>query len=393
MLSVRDRFRENLSRNHGFLDWRRERKRQFVFWEKTTLNLSRPSPVSTPIHPPLCLRPGALDVPTPDVDPSRWNGITMEADEFRALPRVPGYTHELIDGTARIRPVDSPLILLAIRTDDVPAQTRPSVPTTVRPLAPNDRDALVTLWADIFVERPDYGRVDRDHIRTDAQKQIDALLDNSEGANATCSRVALRDGTVVGGLLASTFGKHPQIDVLFVVPHEQRQGIGRTLLRAFVQAVRAAAYIVSTSHPANRSRTPSTRSPIGSARPSANAPLPSIRSAGPKRTNCWNSTSSHKPLRFERASFTEKAHPYRYLVGGSVRQYVICMPGPVFPHRLFDHLLAPFYERTCSCLPTPAWKLLRAPRAQPVPSVLPTGRPSVWPSLPGPTITSPMGCR
>jgi GNAT superfamily N-acetyltransferase len=208
--------------------------------------------MSTPIHSPLCLRPGALDVPTPDVDPSRWNGITMEADEFHALPRVPGYKYELIDGTARIRPVDSPLILLAIRTDDVPAQTRPSVPTTVRPLAPNDQDALVTLWADIFVERPDYGRVDRDHIRADAQKQIDALLDNSEGANATCSRVALRDGTVVGGLLASTFGKHPQIDVLFVAPHEQRQGIGRTLLRAFVQAVRTDAHIVSTSHPANR---------------------------------------------------------------------------------------------------------------------------------------------
>lgn len=209
--------------------------------------------MSTPTPPPLCLRPSVLDVPTPDVDPARWDGVAMGSDEFRALPRVPGYKHELIDGTVRIRPVDSPLVLLAARTADLRARAHPPDPGTVRPLAPGDRDALVTLWADIFAEMPDYGRADRDHIRADAREQIDALLDNPEGVDAMRSRVALRDGTVVGGLLADTFGAVPQIDVLFVAPAAQRQGVGAALLHAFVRAVHAddEPRVVSTSHPAN----------------------------------------------------------------------------------------------------------------------------------------------
>lgn len=210
--------------------------------------------MDTPIHPPLCLRPGALDVPVPDVNPARWDGASMEQSEFLALPRVPGYKYELLDGTARIRPVDSPVILLAARTVDVLARASPSEQATVRPLAPDDRDALVTLWADIFVEMPDYGWVDREYIRDDAQERIDALLENADGQNARRSRVAVRDGTVVGGLLADTFGSAPQIDVLFVAPEAQRQGLGAVLLHAFAHAVCAddALRIVSTSHPANR---------------------------------------------------------------------------------------------------------------------------------------------
>lgn len=56
-------------------------------------------PMSTPIHPPLCPRSGALDVPVPDVDPSRWDGVEMDLGAFRALPRVPGFKYELLDGT------------------------------------------------------------------------------------------------------------------------------------------------------------------------------------------------------------------------------------------------------------------------------------------------------
>ena len=49
---------------------------------------------------------------------------------------------------------------------------------------------------------------------------------------------------------------------------------------------------------------------------------------------------------------------------------------------------ATFSPRVLVCLPTPAWTLLRIPPAQPVPTVRPTGRPSAWPSSPGPTTTS-----
>lgn len=210
--------------------------------------------MSVPIPPPLCLRPGALDVPVPKVDPMRWDGASMDAAKFRTLPQVPGYRYELLDGTARIRPVDSPLILLAARTDDGMAPARPPASVTLRPPRLRDRDALVNLWTDLFAERPDHGRAGREHIRADAQKRVDALLDSSNEPLLDWACVAFHDGAVVGALLPDMFGSYPQIDVLFVAPDWQRRGVGTTLLRTFAQAVRAddAPCVVSTSHPANR---------------------------------------------------------------------------------------------------------------------------------------------
>lgn len=64
-------------------------------------------------------------------------------------------------------------------------------------LTPDDRNALVTFWADVFVETPDCGWVDRSHTRADAQEQLDALLDTLEeaddrAASAMLSQIATR---------------------------------------------------------------------------------------------------------------------------------------------------------------------------------------------------------
>jgi GNAT superfamily N-acetyltransferase len=207
--------------------------------------------VNTPL--PLCLHPTLLDVPAPNVNPRTWNGATLAYDAFLALPRVPGYRYEFLDGTARIRPVDHPLILLAARTSTVQARTAPPPSScTVRPLAPDHRDALVALWTDIFTPLPDYATADRTSIRADAQKRIDALLAAPATPNTTRSRVALRNDTVIGGLLADTFGPHPQLDVIFVAPSAQRRGAARALLHAFAKATRSHSHLVSSAHPANR---------------------------------------------------------------------------------------------------------------------------------------------
>ena len=55
--------------------------------------------MSMPAPSPFRLRPGALDVPAPDVDPMRWDGTVIGSSAFLALPRVPGYKYKLLDGT------------------------------------------------------------------------------------------------------------------------------------------------------------------------------------------------------------------------------------------------------------------------------------------------------
>ena len=54
--------------------------------------------MSMPVPSPFRLRPGALDVPAPDVDPMRWGGAAMDKTDFLALSRVPGYKYKLLDG-------------------------------------------------------------------------------------------------------------------------------------------------------------------------------------------------------------------------------------------------------------------------------------------------------
>ena len=55
--------------------------------------------MSMPVPSPFRLRPGALDVPAPDVDPMRWGGAAMDKTDFLALSRVSGYKYKLLDGT------------------------------------------------------------------------------------------------------------------------------------------------------------------------------------------------------------------------------------------------------------------------------------------------------
>lgn len=318
------------------------------------------------------------------------------------------------------------------------APARPPASVTLRPPRLRDRDALVNLWTDLFAERPDYGGAGREHIRADAQKRVDALLDSSNEPPLDWACVALHDGAVVGALLPDMFGSYPQIDVLFVAPDWQRRGVGTALLRTFAQAVRAddAPCVVSTSHPANRASRgwhramgfcPLPSRPLiqhlrlclqanlvheprpcesGSARqdyarpnrrppPRVGAQTP--YSCSPDSVGAGGRCTGAVPRRVKRVrrvfavrcvnrKDTSLALPRcgcsRPVIVGCVQQlYVGCQLSQFAPRSTFS-------LRVLDRFPTPAWTLLRVPPAQSVPTVRPTGRPSAWPSSPGPTTTS-----
>jgi ribosomal protein S18 acetylase RimI-like enzyme len=175
------------------------------------------------------------------------------------LPRVPGYIYELSDGTPDVRPSESAVAVVAAPASDVTAcaqrhvrDDRATANTSVRPPHPRDRDALVDLWTRVFTQTPDYCRAPLEYVRTDAEKRIDALFDASSSAEEA-SRVVTSDETVVGALLAGSFGDVPEVDVIYVDPDHRRRGLGAQLLAAYVSALQEnrAEYVVSGYHLAN----------------------------------------------------------------------------------------------------------------------------------------------
>lgn len=210
----------------------------------------------TDMLPPLCLLPSGVDLPVPNVDPMQWHESTMVLDTFNALPRHPGYKYELWDGTASIRPADSALATLvaSLREATRRAEQRScDASGAVRPLRPDDRNALVDLWTEVFDPLPDYGLADRVFIRSDAERQLDELLADPASEEVFHSRVATTEGTIVGALLTTTFGSTPEIDVIFVAPDYRNQGIGSALLEEVGQRLLQAGEhrIVSGYHLAN----------------------------------------------------------------------------------------------------------------------------------------------
>lgn len=206
--------------------------------------------------PPLCLLPSGVNVPVPDVDPMQWHEATMDMDTFNALPRHPGYKYELWEGTASIRPAESALATLVASLPEALRRTEQrscDAPGAVRRLRPDDRDALVGLWTDVFDPLPDYGLADRACIRSDAERQLKELLADPASEEVFRSRVVTTEGTIVGALLTTTFGSTPEIDIIFVAPDRQEQGIGSALLGDVGQRLLQAGErrIVSGYHLAN----------------------------------------------------------------------------------------------------------------------------------------------
>ncbi len=100
----------------------------------------------------------------------------------------------------------------------------------VRPVAPDDTDAVVAFWRIVFPEYDDAAHPQRDPRASVARK----LAFGGE-----LFWLAERSGTVVGTVMAGYDGHRGWIYSLGVHPDARREGVGRTLLETAERALTA----------------------------------------------------------------------------------------------------------------------------------------------------------
>jgi ribosomal protein S18 acetylase RimI-like enzyme len=89
---------------------------------------------------------------------------------------------------------------------------------TIRPYHEEDQDSVLTLWNKVFPGSPPHNNPVRD-LRTRSKIPPELFL------------VAVREGKIVGTLLASCEGKQGWVYYLGVDPDHRRQGIGTRLMK------------------------------------------------------------------------------------------------------------------------------------------------------------------
>jgi GNAT superfamily N-acetyltransferase len=183
--------------------------------------------------------------------------LPLTAGQFRRLPRNPAYRYTHDDGVARVSPRPRyyhALLELAAAPDPVP----PQVP--LRPLRPEDWEALEPVFAAAFADQPPFAGLDDDTRLTAARRSLTQTRTGGDGPWVeAASFVAATAGSTrpAGGLLvtllpdrdpsgwdsyhwdepppadavARRLGR-PHLTWVFVAPPLAGRGVGTALLAA-----------------------------------------------------------------------------------------------------------------------------------------------------------------
>jgi GNAT superfamily N-acetyltransferase len=153
-------------------------------------------------------------------------------EEFRLLPRDPGWRYEYFGEMAHITPRQR---LVTVRVE---VGSRPlAAPLVLRRVAPSDQEELVVAYVAAFADSADYCDVPADETSLSARKNIQAFHagDRGEVLPASCVAVdeAATDGVdVLAGAALVTRAKDggPLLDMLFVRPRWHRHGLATALV-------------------------------------------------------------------------------------------------------------------------------------------------------------------
>ena len=155
----------------------------------------------------------------------------MSEAEFLRLPRELGWRYEYADGIACISPQH---IVVPVRAEVTPRPVA-SGGLHIRPLDPSDAPGLVRAFHDGFRDTVEYCDWPDARIRQSGEDAIRTFFGGRRGAFHPASRLAFapeQPHAVVGAALVIQKATGPFLDMLFIRPPWQRQGLAAVLAGA-----------------------------------------------------------------------------------------------------------------------------------------------------------------
>jgi GNAT superfamily N-acetyltransferase len=166
----------------------------------------------------------------------RSQHIAMTIEEFEVMPRKLGWKYEYWDGQAHISPRHHAV------TTSVEIRPRPiKAPCKLRAVEQKDEARLISGYIAAFKDTIEYCDRAPEKITTSARKAIQGFFADKRGKPLSSSRLAavsqsgIGNEAVIGAaLLVEKDSQEPLLDILFVIPEWQRQGVATALASAAI---------------------------------------------------------------------------------------------------------------------------------------------------------------
>lgn len=168
--------------------------------------------------------------------------IPMTWEAFELMPRKPGWKHEYWDGQAHMSPRHQVVtVTIAVQPRSVSSSYR------LRPVAENDAPQLVVAYIAAFSDTIEYCDWESEKIVSSARTNIRNFFAGKRGQPHPAARVvvdaqadAAGEQIIGAALIIGDNGEPPLLDILFVAPAWQRQGLATALVSASINALHSA---------------------------------------------------------------------------------------------------------------------------------------------------------
>ena len=153
--------------------------------------------------------------------------IPMTIDEFHLMPHDLGWKYEYWEGQAHI----SPGWINVVKTT-VSVKPHPVVaPCEIRPLTEEDLPKFIPAYVAGFRDAIDYCDYSLAYVKRAASRHMQDFFAGNRGNPLPASQVAIRRGHIVGAaLIVERKDQRCLLDLLFVRPSRQRQGLATALV-------------------------------------------------------------------------------------------------------------------------------------------------------------------
>lgn len=170
----------------------------------------------------------------------RSQHIRMTVEEYHLLPALPGWKCEYFDGKAHLTPRHQ-IAFASVPIAPCPVVTEPRL----RNVTPEDASALSVPFFAAFEESCEYCDWTPERIRKAGEECIARCFNGKRGRPMEASRVAIAvepAGTteIIGAALIIQSKYGPYLDLLFVHPHYQRDGLATAMVASALNALHSA---------------------------------------------------------------------------------------------------------------------------------------------------------